>query len=111
MPSVRYRWVILILIYICVLAYVITLQSVPPILPSIIVDLRLTHAEAGLLMSLFSVPGILLGILAGSLSDRLGAFKIGSVSFILLIIGTLIFATSNVFLLAGLGRVIAGIGA
>ena len=111
MPSIRYRWVILILTYICLLTYGFTLQSVPPILPLIIEAQRLTHAEAGLLMSLFSVPGILLGILAGSLSDRLGAFKIGVFSFILVIIGGLTFATSNVFLLAGLGRIIAGIGA
>lgn len=107
----RYRWVILILAYLCMLGFAFSLQSLPPILTLIIKELKLTHAEAGLLMSLFALPAIFLSILAGLLSDRWGPFKTGVISLILVIIGTLIFAASGAFLYAGLGRVITGVGA
>lgn len=111
MPANRYRWVILILSYLCMLVFAFTLQSLPPILTLIIEELKLTHAEAGLLMSLFSLPAIFLAILAGLLSDRWGPFKTGVISLVLVITATLLFAVSDTFLYAGLGRVIAGIGA
>ena len=111
MPISRYRWVILILAYLCMLGFAFTLQSLPPLLTLIMGELNLTHTEAGLLMSFFVLPTIFLAILAGFLSDRWGPFKTGVISLILLIIGTLVFAVGGSFLYAGLGRVIAGIGA
>jgi len=93
------------------LVFAFTLQSLPPILTLIIEELKLTHAEAGLLMSLFSLPAIFLAILAGLLSDRWGPFKTGVISLVLVITASLLFAVSDTLLYAGLGRVIAGIGA
>jgi len=106
----RYRWVILILAYLCLLGVAFTLQSVPPILTLIIKELELTHAEAGLLMSLYALPGIFLSILAGLLSDRWGPFRAGVISLIIVIIGVLIFAVSGAFIYASLGRIITGVG-
>ncbi len=111
MPISRYRWVILLMVYICMLVFAFTLQSIPPILTLIIEELKINHAEAGLLMSLFTFPSIFLAILAGLLSDRLGSFKVGLISLILVIIGTLFFAFSRTFPYAGFGRIVAGAGA
>ena len=107
----KYRWVILILAYLCMLGFAFTFQSLPPVLTLIAEELRLTHAEAGLLMSIFSLPTIFLAILTGLLSDRLGPFKIGLISLILMVVGALIFAISGTLVYAGLGRFIAGLGA
>jgi MFS family permease len=111
MATPRYRWVILTLSWLSMLVYAFTMQCLPPILTLLIDALKLTHAEAGSLMSLFALPAILLAILAGRLTDRLGPFKTGVVSLIFVIIGTFIFAVSGSFLYAGLGRVVAGVGA
>ncbi len=111
MPTTRYRWAILFMAYLCMLVFAFSLQSLPPILTLIIEELKLTHADAGLLMSLFTFPSIFLAILAGLLSDRLGSFKVGLISLILVIIGTLFFALSRAFPFAGFGRVVAGSGA
>jgi len=111
MPISRYRWVILFMVYICMLVFAFTLQSIPPILTLIIKEFKLTHAEAGLLMSLFTFPSIFLAILAGLLSDRLGSFKVGLISLILVIIGTLFFALSKAFPYVAFGRIVAGAGA
>ena len=111
MATHKYRWVTLILCYLSMLVFALTMQCLPPILTLLINALKLTHAEAGLLMSLFSLPALLLAILAGTLADRWGAFKTGVIALILSIIGNLIFAASGAFLYAGLGRVVAGVGA
>lgn len=111
MTENRYRWVILVLAYVCMLGFTFTLQSLPPVLTLIIKGMELSHTEAGLLMSLFSLPSIFLSILAGLLSDRLGPFKIGVISLIFVITGSLIFAVSSTFLHVASGRVISGIGA
>lgn len=111
MPRSRYRWVILFMAYICMLVFAFTLHSVPPILTLIIAEFKLVSAEAGLLMSLFTFPSIFLAILAGLLSDRLGSFKVGLISLILVIIGTLFFALSSGFPSMGIGRVVTGTGA
>ena len=99
------------MVYICMLVFAFTLQFLPPILPTIIVDFQLSHTQAGLLMSLFTLPSIFLAILAGLLSDRWGTYKIGLFSFFLVFAGTLTFVLSRSFVLAGLGRTIAGAGA
>ena len=107
----KYRWIILILAYLCMLDFAFTLQSIPPVLTLIINGLKLTHTQAGLLMGLFALPAIFLSILAGLLSDRLGPFKIGVISLSLITVGNTIIAFSNTFLLACVGRAVAGAGA
>ncbi len=77
MSGSRYRWVILILSYLCMLGLAFSIQSLPPILTLIIKELDLTHAKAGLLVSLFALPTIFLAVLFGSFSDRWGSFKMG----------------------------------
>ncbi len=106
-----YRWAILVLSYICMLGFAFTLQSIPPILTLIIKALELSHTQAGLLMSFFALPPIFLSVLTGFFSDRLGPYRVGVISFILMITGELIFGFSNTFIQAGVARVIAGIGA
>jgi MFS family permease len=111
MPKNGYRWIILVLSYFCMLVFAFTLQSLPPILPLIIKELGLSHAQAGLLMSLFALPAIFLAILAGMFLDRFGAYRTGFISLGLVIAGNSILALSGTFLFAGLGRVVSGIGA
>ena len=111
MPSNKYRWVILILSYLCMLVFALTLQSLPPVLTLIIKDLRLHYAEAGLLMSLFALPAMLLSIPAGLLADRFGPFRIGILSLVLAVIGMSVIVVSGTLLYISSGRVIAGIGA
>ena len=107
----RRRWVILGVSYVSILAFAITLQSVPPVLSLVMSDLNLSHAQGGLLMSLFALPGIIISIPAGMLADRYGQKVIGLVSFVFMITGVLIFVSANSLLVMGLGRAVTGIGA
>lgn len=110
-PSTRYRWTILFMVYLCMLVFAFSLQSLPPILTLVIKNFQLSHAQAGLLMSMFSLPAVGLAIFVGFLSDRYGPFRMGGLALVLLILGTLAFAFSRSFVLALSARFIAGIGA
>jgi len=93
------------------LGFAFVFQSLPPILTLIVKELKLTHSQAGLLMSLFALPAIFLSIPGGLLSDYYGIRKIGIVSLVLMIVGTLIVALSDTFLKVSIGRLLSGVGA
>lgn len=104
------RWIILATMYVCVLAYAVSLQCIPPNLSLIIADLHLSHAQAGALMSFFALPAILVSIPAGMLADRYGHRVIGITSLVLMIIGASFTASGNSFAVLSLGRVFTGAG-
>jgi len=107
----NYRWVILGIVYLSILAFTLIFQSIPPILPLIISELHLTYAQSGLLMSLFALPGIFVSVLGGFLVDRSGMKHLGTGCFLLMIGGTLLVGLGMNLQILGLGRIIAGIGA
>ena len=84
---------------------------VPPVLPAVIKDLGITHGQAGLLMSLFALPGILFSIPGGWLADRFGERVVGSLGLAIMGAGTLVLASAGDFSLILVGRTISGIGA
>lgn len=107
----NYRWVALGIVYLSFLAYAIVFQSIPPILGFVIADLRLTHGQAGLLMSLFALPGVLLSIPAGILVDRYGPRNPAILCLVVMIAGSLLVAVGRTFAILAIGRVFAGAGA
>jgi len=109
--SENYRWVILGIAYLSILAFTLIFQSIPPVLPLIISDLHLTYAQSGLLMSLFSLPGLFISLLGGYLSDRYRMRPLAAGCFLLMIAGTILVALGTHLRILWLGRIIAGIGA
>lgn len=101
----------LAIMYLCAIAYALVFQSIPAVLSLIIDDLSISHAQAGLLMSMFALPGIIMSIPVGILADRYGVKRIGIFSLLLMIGGTAMLATGPTFPLVILGRLLAGIGA
>jgi MFS family permease len=106
-----YRWVILGIVYLSILAFTLIFQTIPPILPFIISELHLNYAQSGLLMSLFALPGLFISLLGGFLSDRYGMKPLGAGCFLLMIGGTLLLALGKDLHILWLGRIVAGTGA
>ncbi|MDX2472968.1 MAG: MFS transporter, partial [Candidatus Krumholzibacteria bacterium] len=104
-------WLGLSVVYLGFLSVGFVFHFLPPILPVIIADLGLSHTEAGLLMSLFALPGILLSLPGGWLVDRYGERLIGGLGVVLMGAGTLLLGWAPSFLLILLARVLSGIGA
>ena len=105
------RWVILGVIYLCMLAFAIVFQSVPPVLSLIMADLNLSHAQGGLLMSFFALLGIIVAIPAGMLADRYSQKAIVLVALALMIVGPALVASGSSLPVLALGRIVSGVGA
>ncbi len=105
-----YRWIILIIVYLSILAFTFIFQSIPPVLPLIISELHLTYAQSGLLVSLFSLPGVFVSLLGGFFADRFGMRSLGAGCFLLMIGGTLLVGLGANLHILWMGRIIAGIG-
>ena len=108
--QVKRRWLILAVAYVCIVAYSVVLQSVPPVLSRIMNEMSLSHAQAGLLMSLFALPGIAVAIPGGILADRYGQKRILVAAFLCMLAGVAIVATGSSFPILGIGRFLAGMG-
>lgn len=110
MTQSSFRWIILSIIYLGMVSFAFAYHAIPPVLPLIIKEFGLSHAQGGLLMGIFAFPGIVVSILAGMLSDRYGTRVVGTLALALMVLGTLLTALSTGYLYLLLGRMIAGIG-
>ncbi|HQO61970.1 MAG TPA: MFS transporter [Syntrophorhabdus sp.] len=109
--AVMMRWVILAQLCLCMLSYALIFQSIPPIMSLVISQFKLSHYQAGLLMSLFALPGILVSLPAGMVADRYGVKPVGIFSFLLALLGSFLVANGPSFEMLLVGRILAGIGA
>lgn len=81
-----YAWTILLVLCVASVASSLNQFKVPPVLPVLIRDFHLSLGNAGMLMSAFSVTGLLLALPAGFILQRLGPkatglIAVGAVSF------------------------------
>ena len=103
------RWWILFLVHLSVLAFALNLQMIPPLVPSLVSEIGLTHTQVGVLMGLFTLPGIFLAIPGGRVSDAIGPRSVALWSLALLTVGAvLMLPLHSGFLYAG--RLCSGIG-
>jgi predicted MFS family arabinose efflux permease len=106
----RNPWVILVVIWLGLLSFATSFQSVPPILPLLIEEFGFTHVQAGSLMSFFCLVGVFISIPAGMLADQYGQKGIGLISLMSIIAGAVVFASGDAMSSLAAGRILSGIG-
>jgi MFS family permease len=104
------RWKAMFYIYLFMLVFAVTFQSIPPLLGFLVHSLEISHTQAGALMSLFGLPGILISIPGGIFADVYGPKRVGVIALIITLGGSLLVALGKSFPLLIIGRVISGIG-
>jgi MFS family permease len=92
-----------------VLAFALNLQMIPPLLPILVSEIGLTHTQAGVLMGLFTLPGIFLAIPGGRVSDIIGPRSVALWSLTLLSVGGFLMLPLHPWFLFT-GRLCSGIG-
>jgi MFS family permease len=108
--AVPYAWVILVVVYLASVAAPLSQSKVPPIMPLLMQAFQLNLAQAGLLMSVFAVTGLLLALPAGIILQRLGPKGTGLIALVCLGGGSILGAIStSVVVLLG-SRVVEGVG-
>ena len=105
-----FRWVVLFASFLGFVAFAFSFQLIPPLLSSLQSEFGVDDAEAGLLMSMVMVPGIVLAFPAGLAINRYGFRTLGFASIISVAVGNLVTAFANSFITALIGRFILGVG-
>jgi len=101
---------VLLSCFLAFVAYAFVFQSMPPLLSDAAAEFNISETQAGLLMSLAVIPGIILALPAGFAVNRYGFRFLGFVSTLLVAAGSLITSLADSFSLALLGRFVLGIG-
>ncbi len=101
------------MLFICFLAvfvFLSSLQAVPPLLPQIMEEYRLTHTIASTLILLVALPAVFTSLLGGVLVDRYGAKNLVSIGLVLVCTGDLLSIYPALFVVMGVGRLVLGVG-
>jgi MFS family permease len=106
----RYRWAILFASFFAFVAYAFVFQEAPPLFEALMKEFNISHAEAGLVMSMVLLPGIFLSLPAGFLVKKYGVKRIGFLSLVSVVLGCFVAATANSFIMLLTGRMILGVG-
>src|SRR6185436_11951346 len=104
------RWLALAVIFVARLSFGFQFQSIASVAPMLVDDLRLSYAELGWLIGLFSLPGVLLAFPGGLLGRRFGERPVAVAGLALMVLGGLITAGSPGFVSAAVGRALSGAG-
>jgi predicted MFS family arabinose efflux permease len=105
-----YRWVVLVVTLLVFVVYAFSFQIVPPLIPSILSEFGISNAEAGLLMSIVLVPGLILSIFVSLVIRRLGTKRVILFSLVLVVLGTLVSSSAGSYTVLLMGRLILGLG-
>lgn len=93
------------------LTFAISLQSLPPIFDNIAEDIAFSNSQAGLLMGIYAIPGIILPFLVAFLTSKYNEKSMILISLLILILGLIAFSLSKTFNILLASRLISGIGA
>lgn len=105
-----YAWVILAVVYFASVAAPFNQFMVPPIMPLLIDELRISLAQAGLLMSMIAIIGLALALPAGVILQRLGPKTTGLAALGFMAAGAALGALADGYTQLLVSRVVVGIG-
>ncbi|MAT95836.1 MAG: hypothetical protein CL608_01615 [Anaerolineaceae bacterium] len=105
-----YAWIILFAVFIASVAAPLNQNKVPPLMPVLMDAFEITLSQAGLLMSVFSITGLVLALPAGFILQRFGPKATGLIAVGSLIGGSALGGVASSMALLLTSRVIEGVG-
>ena len=116
--QMRYRWVMLALIWVLYLAFGIVMRSIAPLVTPILEDLNISYSQMGLILGSWPLTYIVAAVIGGAIIDRWGIRKSLFVGTVIIGLSEILryfaggFATMFLFVaLFGLGGPMISIGA
>ncbi|MFL6819179.1 MAG: CynX/NimT family MFS transporter [Bradyrhizobium sp.] len=106
----RNRWSVLALLYFVRATMAVQFQSVAAVAPLLGADFGVSLADIGILVGLYSVPGVALALPGGALGQRFGDKRTVILGLALMMAGSCIMAFSTSWGGQISGRVVAGVG-
>jgi len=71
----RYRWVMLLLLWLLYIAFGLVARSITPLVTPILNDLRMSYSQMGFILGSWQLTYILVALVAGAILDRWGVRK------------------------------------
>jgi nitrate/nitrite transporter NarK len=105
-----YAWVILLVVYLASIAGPLNQSKVPPLMPVIMEAFTLTLSQAGWLMSVFALIGLILALPAGVLLQKYGPRSVGITALVSLTLGASLGALASTPTVLLASRVLEGAG-
>jgi MFS family permease len=109
-PIIPYAWVILAVVYFASVVAPFNQFKIPPIMPVLMQTFQIDLTQAGLLMSIIAMIGLVLALPTGIILQRLGSKLTLLIALGLMAIGASIGAFSNSFVALLGSRVVEGLG-
>lgn len=106
----RNRWGVLAILFFIRGTMAVQFQSVATVAPLLSADLGASLADIGILVGLYSVPGVVLALPGGAIGQRFGDKKTVLLGLVLMIVGSFIMAFSSSWGGQISGQLVAGIG-
>jgi MFS family permease len=106
----RNRWGVLAVLFFVRATMAVQFQSVAAVAPLLGADFGVSLADIGILVGLYSVPGVALALPGGAIGQRFGDKKTVLVGLVLMIAGSCIMAFSSSWGGQISGRLVAGVG-
>ena len=107
----RNRWGVLALLFFIRGTMAVQFQSVAAVAPLLSADFGVSLADIGILVGLYSVPGVALALPGGAIGHWFGDKKTVLVGLVLMMAGSCIMAFSSSWGGQISGRLVAGVGA
>jgi predicted MFS family arabinose efflux permease len=104
------RWRALIVLTLARVSMGLQFQAVASVSPFLARDLALDHTQVGLLIGMFSLPGVVIALLAGAIASRFADRQITLAGLLLLALGGTLVAAAGNYETALAGRVLTGAG-
>lgn len=104
------RWVILFVLFFARTVMAIQFQSVAALSPFIMDSLVITLMQIGVLIGLYSAPGIIVAVAGGAVASWFGDKRTVNASLVLMVVGAAIFMTTTTLAWAVAGRIISAVG-
>ena len=92
------------------IAFLFSMQAIPPLLPTLIGEFGLTHAAASSLVWLAALPSVFLSIPGGGLTGRFGVKRLAVIGAALMTAGSLLCSASGSISFLQFSRFLLGIG-
>jgi MFS family permease len=104
------RWLALALIFVTRVSMSVQFQSIASVGPLVVDDLHLSYAQLGTLVGFYLLPGVALALPGGLVARHFGERRTVVWSLGIMVLGGLLTAWSDSFVMAAAGRVLSGAG-
>jgi len=104
------RWIMLAVLFTVRTVMGIQFQSVASTSPYLIGDLAIDYTRLGMLIGLYSLPGVFLAFPGGFIGKRFGDKRTVMGALLLMSVGGLLMGSADTYALSAAGRLLSGIG-